>query len=195
MGCTTISGRISSTSASEPIDLGRLFDDVAALQHAKPDTLRKAAAEADPDNASELLHWGLVLIVLGRPSDKRNARKLLNTYLTHADQPSGSVLLANLLLKQLQDELTLKRSVAKGIEQRDELSKQLEGRKRELVERMQELEGRDHQLEGRTQQLWELEQQLDELETQLEGIKHIEVEMQDRTRIPHLELTPREPKR
>ncbi|WP_139052971.1 hypothetical protein [Thiocapsa marina] len=188
VGCTMIPGRTSSTSAQESIDLGVLFDSVAAIRHTSPDVLRKAAAEANPDHPSELLHWSVVLIVLGRPSDKKRAIELLDTYLTHTDQAPGSVLLANLLLQQLQDELRLQRRVAKAIGQRNELSKQFEGRKGELQERIQELEGREQQLEGREEELTGLRRQLAELETQLEGLKRIELEMQDRALAPDLEL-------
>ncbi len=188
VGCAMIPGRTSSTSTPESIDLGVLFDSVAAIQQASPEVLRKAAAGANPDNASELLHWSLVLIVLGRPSDKKQAVKLLDIYLADPDQGPGPVLLASLLLKQLRDELWLQRRVGKAIGQREQLSKQFEKRKGELEGRIEELEGREERLEGREEELKGLRQQLGELETQLEGIKHIELEMQDRTLAPDLEL-------
>lgn len=189
----------------EPVDLGELFETVAALQKADPQTLRDAASEVDADDPSQLLGWALVMIGLGEPSDDARARELFTAYLHHPGQTAGSIALATLLLDRLQSELRLKRRLDVVIRQRDELNKRVASspargqddlgkhtlqsiiRERdELTAQLEELKA--SQSEVRDRALRATIRERDELTEQLEELKAIEIQIRDRKRDSDLEL-------
>jgi hypothetical protein len=205
-GCIqTFPFRGPSEKNSEPIDLNELFETVAALQQADPDSLRDSAIGADPDDPSELLGWALVMTMLGEPSDKARATELFTAYLDRPGQTPGSAMLATVLRDQLQSELKLQRRLSLAIRQRNDLNRRilteqtpdraelnthaLEAIIRErdsLTAQLEELKANERRVRDST--LRATIRERDELTTQLEELKAIERQIRDRKSDPNLDL-------
>jgi hypothetical protein len=207
----TAPARESSAPSPEQIDLGRLLEEVAALQQTEAETLREASAGVDYDDPSELMGWALVMSTLGKPADKVRATELLTAYLDHPGQAPGSIMLATLLLERLQSELMLKRELGEAIRQRDQRDRQAlhastpkrdavatpdeprnESETRTLTDAIRERDEAAAQLEEvneiKTRTLVKTIRERNQVAEQLEKLKAIERQMSDRPRTPDIEL-------